>query len=622
MKRPLAALAALFATFCLTGTAAAQGPSGDWRTITTPHYRVHHRVELEAWARRAAERLEGIHEAVSGLVGYAPTRTIDVLVRDPAASANGMAYPFLDRPYIVLWATPPASDSGIGFYDDWVELLVTHEVAHVVHLMRPRHQGAQWVARLVPVGPLTLKAPRWLIEGYATLVEGELTGSGRPASSWRALILRRLAMEGKLPGYSELSSTDGWLGGSMAYLTGSAYLEWLQQRSGTESLPKLWRRMASRRGGSFDESFRAVFERSPKDLYDRFRAELTASALAQEERLKSAGLAEGELWQRLSGGTGSPQVSPDGKKVLAQREPAPRKGYLAVWSIEPTEEEREADRKRLERDKELEDDPEEIVDYRDPARAREPLHRLRRENGFTPYAPRWMPGSDAVLFARNAPDAEGVLRRDLYLWTLATGRIRRLTRGADVGDADPAPGGSWAAGVRTRLGATELVRVELADGRVTPIPTDVTDPWAVWGDPRVSPDGATVAALLHRRGGWRLVTVPASGGAVSEVALPGVPIGPPCWSADGASLFASADVEGIPEIVAVPTSGGAASVLTRTRGGGLSPAAAPDSQSLFFVELTGKGMDLRRLALPAATAPPMSERSGEWPLLPPAAMGA
>jgi Tol biopolymer transport system component len=605
----------------LAAAALAQGPAGDWRTIESRHYRVHYPEPLEAWAKRAAERLEGIHEAVSALVGYAPKRKTDVLVRDPTASPNGMAFPFLDRPYIVLWATPPASDSGIGFYGDWVDLLVTHEVAHVVHLARPRNRSPEIFSRLLPLGPVTLSAPRWIIEGYATLVEGELTGSGRPHSSWRALVLRRLAIEGKLPEYAELSSTEGWLGGSMAYLTGSAYLEWLQRRAGREALPKLWRRMASSRGGGFGVAFRAVFEQSPEDLYDRFRAELTAAALAQQERLKQAGLAAGEPWQRLKGGTWSPQVSPDGKWILARRDPEPRKGYLAVWSIAPSAEELAREKTRLEKEEEWKDDPEEVVDYRDPARARTPVHRLRRENGYTPYAPRWMPGSDRILFARNAPDSDGVLRRDLHLWTPSNGDIARVTKCADVGDADPAPDGTWAAGVQARFGKTDLVRVDLRSGSVAPISTDVTDPWAVWTDPRVSPDGSTIAALLHRRGGWRLVTLPAEGGPAAAVELPGSPISPPAWSADGATLYVSADVEGIPEAVAVPRTGGSVRVLTRSESGALAPAPMPDGSALFFLELTAKGMNLARLDLPAPAPAPLSGRSADWPLLPPAEAG-
>ena len=89
----------------------------------------------------------------------------------------------------------------------------------------------------------------------------------------------------------------------MAYLVGSSYLEWLEKREGAGSLRRLWKRMASRRGGRFSTAFRGVFGGSPADLYDRFRAETTAHALASEKALEAAGLVAGEKWQRLEGAT-------------------------------------------------------------------------------------------------------------------------------------------------------------------------------------------------------------------------------------------------------------------------------------------------------------------------------
>ena len=67
-------------------------------------------------------------------------------------------------------------------------------------------------------------------------------------------------------------------------------------------------------------------------------------------------------------------------------------------------------------------------------------------------------------FRAEAPDAEGLLRLDLYAWRPETGDVDRVTRLADVAEADPAPDGAWAVGVRNRYGVSELVRVDLASG--------------------------------------------------------------------------------------------------------------------------------------------------------------
>lgn len=600
----------------------AQSPASDWRSIATAHFRVHFPVEFEPWARRAASAIEGIHERVIETVGYRPERPIDVVVADPQAAANGMAFPFLDRPAIVLWTSPPEAESSIGHWTDWMEDLVTHEVAHIVHLARPRNRSRGILARLspLPLGPLLLNSPRWLAEGYATVVEGELTGAGRPASSFRAMVLRRFAIEGKLPGYGALSATSGWLGGSMAYLVGSTFLEWLEAREGPGTLRKLWRRMASRRGGDFPTAFRAVFGRSPADLYDRFRAELTAAGIEEERRMTAAGLVGGELWQRLEGATLSLDVSPDGTKLLARRDPKRGETYLAVWALEETEEEREAEKRRLAREAEILSDPEEVADRVEVPRRRAARWRLPSFNGFAADNPRWLPDGRQVLFARRAPDAEGLLRLDLYAWRPETGDVRRVTRLADVLEADPAPDGAWAAGVRNRFGTSELVRVDLSTGATQVIASGDApeDAWRVWSHPRVSPDGRTIAALQHSRGRWRLVTLPAAGGPPAEVPLPGPPAGEPAWSADGSRIFVAADREGVWNVESAdPRAGGSAFLLTRVTGGALAPAPSADGKSLYFLEITAKGVDVRRLALPASPLAPIARRPASFPLLPP-----
>ena len=618
----------LLAAALVSARAAGQAPWEDWRTIETAHYRIHYPAPFEAWARHAAGSIESIHERVTGLVGYAPGARVDVVVADPVADANGEAIPYLDRPRILLWTSPPQAEAGLSDFTDWMTLLTTHEVAHVVHLSRPRNRSPRWLERLspAPFGPLAIGSPRWVSEGYATLVEGALTGSGRPASSFRAAVLREFALEGKLPEYRALSETAGWLGGSMAYLAGSAYLEWLAARD-ADSLPRLWKRMASSRGGSFDGAFRAVFGESPRDLYGRFTAEVTARAVAEAKRIEAAGLVEGERWQRLRGGTLAPQVSRDGRRLLVRRDPSPSESYLAIWEIAESEEERKAAEERARREAERLRDPEEVADVPESPRLRTPRWTLPRENGYSAADPRFLPSGESVLFARRAPDAEGALRWDLYRWRYVAGGVERVTRLADVRDADPDPAGAFAIGVRGRYGFSELVRVDLATGAAAAldVPQSAGDTWRVWAHPRVSPDGARVAALLHRGGRWRLVVLPVEGGDPVELPLGGAPQGPPAWSADGARLWVATDAGGVWDLAEVDATGGRpASPSTRVTGGAFAPAPAPDGGSLYFLSLTASGVDVRRLDLSKAPPSALPERSagetaGAFPLLPPLA---
>ena len=261
--------------------AHAQGPSANWQTLVTPHFRVHHPKEYAAWSERAASRLESIHAAVSREVGFTSATVIDVLVINPLAQANGSAWPLLDTPRMVFFTEPPGPGDTIGAYTNWIDLLAVHEVAHVMHMLRPsRNRVQRIIESIVPAGRLTLGAPRWVLEGYATVIEGRLTGAGRPSSTVRALILRQWAAHGRLPTYDQLDSEARYLGGAMAYLAGSAFLEWLEARTGPESLRHVWTRMTAYERRSFDEAFTGVFGETPERLYGEFTAELTASAVA------------------------------------------------------------------------------------------------------------------------------------------------------------------------------------------------------------------------------------------------------------------------------------------------------------------------------------------------------
>jgi hypothetical protein len=585
--------------------ALAQGPSADWRTLSTPHFRVHYPVESEAWAGRAAARLESIRDRVIEEVGYAPPEVVDVLISDPVADANGMAFPFLGWPRMVLWTSPPGPESTIGHYADWAELLIVHEQTHLVHMLRPsRNPLRQLLARLIPAGPIALGAPRWVTEGYATVVEGRLTGAGRPNGDLRASILRRWAQTGKLPSYGRLSSgSESWLGLSMAYLVGSAYLEWLEERSGPGSLRNLWARMTARTARSFDEAFEGVFGDSPADLYDRFRAELTWRAL-EAERLRKEGEREGELWQDLSWSVGSPTLSPDGERLAIVVDTRDDPAELAVFSTAPDEEAEKEWQKR--REEILERDPEDVPAVRTAPQARKRLHTLPARGGVEPTMPRWMPDGKSILFVRFEPDPQGFLHPDLFQWTPETGGVRRLTREADLRDPDPAPDGTWAAATRNRHGYSQVVRVDLATGAVRDLTEASVE--TVHDQPRVSPDGRRVAFARHREGSWRLVILDIDSGGTTELSPPrGATVASPAWSPDGRTVYAVVGQAGFIDLHAFPADGaGGPTPLTRTRGATFSPSPAPDGTGLFYLSLEPDGLDLRRLALPAPAAAAVS----------------
>ena len=562
-----------------TTAAAAQSPDEEWRTIETAHFRVHYPAAYEEWSTRAAERLESIREAVSAEVGYAPPQKVDVLVGNPVAEPNGIAWPFLDTPRMILFTEPPGPDEQLGAYGHWIDLLAVHETAHLVHMLRPSRSPLEraFAKFVLPVNPITLRSPRWVLEGYATVIEGRLTGAGRPTSTIRALILRRWAASGRLPTYGQLNSDQRFLGMSMAYLMGSAYLEWLEQRSGPDALRKLWARMTARQRRSFNEAFTGVFGESPDRLYGRFVAELTASAMAVE---RGAPLQEGELFQETPRGSGDPVVSPDGTQlaVVIRRRNQPEE--LVVWSTGPATEEERKYEERLE--KIFERDPEDVRPVRTKPLPRKEMHSLVMPDGGDIDLPRWTPDGKAIVFSHRVTDPDGFLHHDLYRWDFE--RLTRITNLADVHDADPLPDGRSAVAVRSRYGKTQLVNVDLISGAVTDRTEASID--VIRSHPRVSPDGTRVAHVVHRTGTWLLLVDD------REIRLPG-DAATPEWLSDD-ELVVTVFTRGFAELHRVRLDG-TSSQVTSTAGGAFDPAPANDGR-VFFMSLEPDGFVVRILS--------------------------
>jgi len=461
-----------------------QAPDAPWLTFTTAHYRIHCPKAFEAFGREVAGQVEGIHAQYLGLIGFVSDQPIDILILDPVMDSNGMAFPLLRRPHVVLWKTAPEPDSVIGHHRGWPELLLTHELGHMHHLLRPSRKPTLLERWSAVVGPIPMKAPRWVIEGYATLIEGKLTGSGRPHSAFRAAVLRQWALEGKLPTYEALSGAGGFMGGSMAYLGGSAYLAWLETKTADpKALQTLWTRLAGKR--DFEPAFLATFGFSPRNGYQRFCAELTHTALELERRAKAEGLREGELVTQLNGMVSNLAVSPDGTKLMAQVID-PGKPGLYVWDL------------KAEPPKPKAKDADEPPDHAPAVPVLPPYRRLGRIHGSLPWKPVWT-SANTISYQLRLPDAEGVLQPHPRQWTVGK-------PGAAL--ASPHPSGlTW----KEVDGIWNLV-----DASGKPLTRTLAAAW----NPAASPDGKWIYYTQLSASGLQIRKLDASLPPLEEKALP------------------------------------------------------------------------------------------------------
>jgi hypothetical protein len=170
------------------GARAAGRPARRLVSVHTPHLRVHVRRELLSLGVRAAREAESAWAALARDL-VPPRGPVDLVVTDNADVSQGYASTFPTN-RVVVFARPPVDEAALRFSDQWLRLVIVHELAHLFHLDRSRGPWrlAQYVfgrhRRRFP----NQYGPAWLSEGLAVHAESARhrggAGSSAPSTAW------------------------------------------------------------------------------------------------------------------------------------------------------------------------------------------------------------------------------------------------------------------------------------------------------------------------------------------------------------------------------------------------------------------------------------------------------
>ncbi len=217
-------------------------PDESWRTLETEHFRVTFPAELETLGRRAAGVAEHAYDELSAEFMEAPSGMIDLLVTDHIDVSDGLAQ-LNSSNRVTVFARQPIDDPSLAYIDDWMALVITHELAHIVHLDRTDtligkvarglfgRVAASW-----PFFPGT-GTPRWITEGIASWYESDLTEAGPVKGTFNEMVLRTAAVEERFEDIGQASgSSPQWPGGTRQYAYGSLFFEHLLTKFGEDRM--------------------------------------------------------------------------------------------------------------------------------------------------------------------------------------------------------------------------------------------------------------------------------------------------------------------------------------------------------------------------------------------------
>ena len=572
-------------------------PFAKYRTFETPHFILTFEVGLDDYARRAAARAEAAHARLAKAYGTTPRGKIRLTIVDQGDVFNGGATTLPTNRVIAFAHTPVEGEQ--FFTDDPIEVLFTHELAHVFHLDEARGgwRVLRWMfGRSEATFPHNFDGS-YLIEGLATFYESRLTDGGRVRGAGFAETMRAAVLETKGPKLDEAEFDPGAWPIERHYVFGSLFFEHLANRYGAETPPSWMAHRAGSfasivsRGAGVGEHFGG---RSLSQEWNAWIASERDEALQLRDRLRAAplGLTSTTRMCDVAHQTAFPRVSPDGARIAFLSTDEGRRP-LGLF----------------------------VADL--PSCAARRIARVDSTHAFA-----WSPDGRSIVFSQLALVDNARVFADLYRVEIASGTITRLTRSARLTSPDLHPNGRTIVAVQYDNDRSRLVTVDVSSGTIAPITEFSTT--IAWGPARWSPDGTQLAAVRFTRGtSLDLVLLSADGRLLQSLtddrALEGVPE----WDASAPEgirrLFFTSDRTGVRELYAVELEGDGsarlyvtARVATGLHEVAIVPASIPSGKTAIVATVMhADGRHLERLEIDraawiAASAPAAqyAQRSG------------
>jgi len=545
-------------------------PEQAWQTFRTPHFEVVFAPGLEALARHAARRGEaGLATLEARGFGMVPRDRIQLVVSDHLDVASGLAG-VIPYPRIVVGTMAPVHGMQAMPFEDWLDFVVLHELFHIVHLEMTGTLGraARAVFGRVPLAfPFfpSFALPSWALEGVAVHGETEHTGAGRLHGTRFASMLHARALLGTPDRLDQaMGASPLFPGGERPYVGGGAFFHHLAEEGGTEGVDRFFHRQATRLNPlRLNASARDAFGMTLTEAHAAWVRHITDEARALESGVRARAEARAAA----------------GEPPLPQPRFLTRGARMAAHPVLLTAAGAHA-----------QPGPATLVWMQQDGGSQLRLHQR-------PWAPAPAPGSDSVeeLTSRAmgprlhtlsplsvGPDGalwtaqlEAVDRTRIRgeLWRLrpnlnddppaGTSMLKGLervrhARGARISQADVHPGHGRLVAVVEVPGTNTLAVGSPFDEALTPLLP--ASPGVHWTSPRWAPDGARVAAVRWRSGGYWAVGVLTLDPAEARAGDPAEPPAEPrfdlvaegrapihgvTWTADGMHLIWSWEATGV-----------------------------------------------------------------------------
>ncbi len=565
MRHWLLPILCLWAITTTTGANINHDSNLDWYTIQTDHYRFHFHDSEEHIVQAFWPQAERMFEEITRQLNWVPADRIDVVFTDEFDVSNGFARVF-PRTNMNIFVSAPDSINSLEDHHGWLELVFRHELLHVIHLDKAR--GAPLVIRKIfgrqplvfpPAFPNAMQ-PLWYIEGLATYVETDIEqGVGRGQSTYYDMLMRMEVMGGVKPLRQVNQPIGTWPAGTIRYLYGVHYHNFIRDRYGDE---KIWQLVEGFSDNivpyRIDSNTANVFRKNHDEMWREFTQYLNEKYNAQIEIIRKDGLHEGRV------------VSSDGYVADSVVALDDQVFYTAFnFRSHPALMMSQAGKA-----------PVKLRDVN--AGARLAIHRDK-----------------GILITQPEPCRNARFYYEIYRVDLDGSNYRRLTDCGRYRHATWSAKGDRIIAVKTELGINSL---DLLDDQAHLIDTLWRgEDGAQIGGMTYSPsEDKLVVSVWRQHMGWNLELFDLTTRQWQAITADNHIQAHPVYSADGQSILYTSDESGVYNLYRLNLSTGQRSRLSNVLGGALYPAQA--GSDLFYIGYSPDGANLYQIADSQATA--------------------
>ncbi|MDT8383887.1 MAG: hypothetical protein RRB22_05685 [Gammaproteobacteria bacterium] len=549
--------------------ALTQDPSLHWRTLYTEHFEIHFHDAEAALAQQVGAIAEQVHTRLSRKYNWLPQQRTQVLLTDRFDYANGSATP-LPRNLMQLLVSAPVGNGMITDHDHWLELLITHEYTHVLHLDKASGTPAQLrrlFGRNLFLFPNLLQPP-WLIEGLATYEETDITrGIGRGQSSQFRGMMRQEVVAGIKPLQQVNQPLVSWPLNTTRYLYGVYFYQFLAERavtdsgtpgSGTAKITELIEQYSNNLlPFALNSNSRRVYGKDMAALWEEFRAHLRTAFSAEIQHIRQAGEVSGMALTDTGYFTTNPRISAQGDIYYLQNDLQSEPRLMLL---------RNGERK-----------PEIVSDV--------------RGSSFDLH-----PTAGIVAAEVDLVDNTNAFS-DLYHIDPASGKKTALTRGQRYLHAVWSPDGQEIIAVHNQLGQHALHRLDARGNKLDSLWQGVDD--TVISAMDWSADSNSLVMSVWRPDSlWNLERFDIRSHQWTQLTHDTAIETSPRFASDGQTIVFSADYDGVFNIYQLQAGSHQPQRLTNVIGEATSPVLyhTPAGKRLVYVGLGNSGYDLFQLS--------------------------